>query len=382
VAHNKRKLGLVPSLPNALNPVHQMRVMGRLVRRRATRPGAPPGTLVPTGLPRIEKVRIQVLEYGADGFRDREVEKCSDALPFQDPPAITWLNVEGIHDVELVRELGERVGLHPLVLEDIVSVGQRPKIEEHPGYLFVVLPMLSFESGSNNVFEEQLSIVLGANYVFTFQERAGDGDPFDPVRERIRNAGARIRGQGPDYLVYALVDSVVDHYFLVLETLGAAAEQLELEVFQEPGRETMRRIHALKRELLVARRAVWPVRDMVNNLARTESELVSDATRVFLRDVHDHMIRIIDTVVVLRDVLGGALDLYLSTISNRTNEVMKILTMIATIFIPLTFLVGVYGMNFDFMPELRWAWAYPILMLLMLLLALGMVWQFKRKGWL
>jgi magnesium transporter len=354
--------------------------MGRLVRRRVTRPGAPPGTLARTGPPAVEKVRIQVIEYGAD-LRERSVEKCSDALPFKDPPTITWMNVEGLHDLDLVRDLGERLGLHPLVLEDIVSVGQRPKVEEHPGYLFVVLPMLSFESGTNNVLEEQLSIVLGPNYALSFQERAGDGDPFDPVRERIRSAGARIRAHGSDYLAYALVDSVVDHYFLVLETLASTAEQLELEVFHSPRPDTMRHIHRLKRELLVARRAVWPVRDMVNNLARTESTLVTEPTRVFLRDVHDHMIRIIDTVVVLRDVIGGALDLYLSTISNRTNEVMKALTMIATIFIPLTFIVGIYGMNFDFMPELRVWWAYPGLLLLMLLMALGTVWQFKRRGW-
>lgn len=377
---NKRKLGLVPSLPDALNPVHQLRVIGRLVRRRTTRPGAPPGTLAP-GPPSVDIVRIQVMEYGADDLRERSVEKCSDALPFKDPPTITWVNVEGLHDLELMRDVGERLGLHPLVLEDIVSVGQRPKVEEHSGYLFVVIPMLSFESGTSTVLEEQLSIVLGPHWVFSFQERAGDGDPFDPVRERIRGTGSRIRTQGADYLAYAIVDSVVDHYFLVLETLASKAEQIEMEVFQSPSPHTMRHIHSLKRELLVARRAVWPVRDMVNNLARTESTLVTDPTRLFLRDVHDHMIRIIDTVVVLRDVIGGALDLYLSTISNRTNEVMKTLTMMATIFIPLTFIVGVYGMNFDYMPELTRWWMYPALWIVMLLAALGMLWQFKRRGW-
>jgi magnesium transporter len=380
VSSNKRKLGLVPSLPAALNPVHQLRVIGRLVRRRTTRPGASPGTLAP-GAPSVDIVRIQVIEYGPDDLRERSVEKCSDALPFEDQPTITWVNVEGLHDLELMRDLGERLGLHPLVLEDIVSVGQRPKVEEHPGYLFVVIPMLSFESGTGAVLEEQLSIVLGPHWVFSFQERAGDGDPFDPVRERIRGVGSRIRTQSADYLAYAIVDSVVDHYFLVLETLASKAEQIEMEVFQAPSPHTMRHIHSLKRELLVARRAVWPVRDMVNNLARTESTLVTEPTRVFLRDVHDHMIRIIDTVVVLRDVIGGALDLYLSTISNRTNEVMKTLTMMATIFIPLTFIVGVYGMNFDYMPELTMWWMYPTLWIVMLLAALGMLWQFKRRGW-
>jgi magnesium transporter len=330
----------------------------------------------------VDKVRIGIVEYGPDGFNERRVDRISDCLPLKDAPTVTWVNVEGIHDVELVRELGERLSIHPLVLEDIVSVGQRPKVEEHPGYLFVVLPMLAMEPGSGTVRDEQLSILLGPNFAFTFQEHAGDGDPFDPVRERIHHAGARIRGQGADYLAYALIDSVVDHYFVVLEALGAAAEQIEMEVFQDPTRETMHGIHQLKREMLIARRAVWPVRDMVNNLARTESPLVSDATRVFLRDVHDHMIRIVDTVVVLRDVVAGVLDLYLSSLSNRTNEVMKSLTMTATIFIPLTFIVGVYGMNFDFMPELTLPWFYPALLLAMFMIALGMVWHFKRKGWL
>jgi magnesium transporter len=381
LAPRNRKSGLVPNLPHALNPVHQLRVMGRLVRRRAKRPGTAPGTLVPTDVAKVEKVRIEVVEYGADGYHERSVEKLSDALPFKPSPAITWVNVEGLHDMELVRELGEQLGLHPLVLEDIVSIGQRPKLEEHRDYLFVVLPMLSFEAGTNSVREEQLSIVLGPNYAFTFQERAGDGDPFDPVRDRIRNAGARIRGQGSDYLAYALIDSVVDHYFLILETLATTAEHIELEVFQDPARDTMHRIHSLKRELLVARRAVWPVRDMVNNLARTESALVSDPTRVFLLDVHDHMIRIIDSVIVIRDVIGGVLELYLSTIANRTNEVMKVLTMWAAIFIPLTFIVGVYGMNFDFMPELRVWWAYPALLVSMLAIAIGTLWWFKRRRW-
>ena len=356
--------------------------MGRLVRFRTKRPGAPPGTMVPGESQRVEKVRIEVVEYGPDGFHERRVERCSDVLPLKDPPIITWVNIEGLHDVQLVQELGERLSIHPLVLEDIVSVGQRPKMEEHPGYVFLVLPMLSIEPGTHNVKDEQLSILFGPHYAFTFQEHAGDGDPFDPVRDRIHQAGSRIRTFGSDYLAYALVDSIVDHYFVILESLGIAAEQMEMEVFQQPKKDTMHRLHALKREMLVARRAVWPVRDLVNNLAHSESPLVADATRVFLRDVHDHMIRIIDTVVTLRDVVTGALDLYMSTISNRTNDVMKALTVITTIFVPLTFIVGVYGMNFEFMPELNWPWAYPALMLLMFLLVVATLWQFKRRGWL
>jgi magnesium transporter len=290
------------------------------------------------------------------------------------------MNVDGLHEVELIRELGDRLSIHPLVLEDIVSTGQRPKVEEHESYLYVVLPMLSIDPKTGAVHDEQVSVVLGASWVLTFQERVGD--VFDPVRERIRSPAGRIRAHGADYLAYALVDAVVDHYFAVLEAIGDTAERLEIEVMDEPGPDAMHRLHALKREMLMVRRAVWPVREMVNGLIRTESPLVTDATKVFLRDVYDHAVRIIDTVEVLRDVTSGMIDLYLSNVSYRTNEVMKTLTVIASIFIPLTFIAGLYGMNFAFMPELEVRWGYPALLGVMAVVAFGMVWHFKRRGWL
>jgi magnesium transporter len=376
----KRKRGRVPTLiPEVLNPVHQLRVMGRLVRRRVGKPGAPPGTLVHEGPKKVEKVRISLVEYG-EHLVEKEVARPSDLLPFAPAPTVSWVNVEGLHEVELVRELGEKLSIHPLVLEDIVSTGQRPKVEEHEGYLYIVLPMLSIDADTGVVEDEQLSLILGPSWVLMFQERPGDD--FDPVRERIRAAGSRIRGRGADYLAYALLDSVVDHYFVVLEALGTIAERTEIEVLEDPTTQTMHRLHSLKREMLMVRRAVWPTREMLNTLIRTECPLISEPTTVYLRDVYDHAIRIIDTVEVLRDLVSGLIDLYLSSVSNRLNEVVKALTVMAGIFIPLTFIVGVYGMNFDFMPELEVWWAYPVLWVVMLGLAGGMIWSFRRRGWI
>jgi magnesium transporter len=321
---------------------------------------------------------MTLVEYCPD-LREQEVGSIDEVLPFPGAPSVSWVNIEGLHEVELIRELGERLQVHPLVLEDIVSTGQRPKVEDHGSYLYIVLPMLAVgESGA--VEDEQLSVILGPDYVLMFQERPGDD--FDPVRDRIRTAGSRIRARGADYLAYALLDSVVDHYFVVLESIGMAADGMEIEVLEGARTDTVQRLHALKREILVVRRAVWPVREMLNALLRAETPLITEPTKVYLRDVYDHAIRIIDTVEVLRDVVSGLLDLNLSTVSNKVNEAVKSLTVMASIFIPLTFIVGWYGMNFEYMPEFRLPWAYPALLVLMLFITLGLLWYFRRKGWL
>ena len=380
MAPRKRKSNSVLSLADSLPPVHQLRVAGRFVRKRLKKPGAAPGELVHTGPQKVEQVRIHFIQYQDGMLQEKVLENVQEAFPVSEAPIVTWVNIDGLHEVDLIRQVGERLSIHPLVLEDIVTVGQRPKVEEHEGYLYLVLPMLSMEKDAVTVHEEQLSIILGPSYVFTFLEDIGD--VFDPVRERIRTAGSRIRQRGADFLTYSLVDAVVDHYFTILEAVGDVIEHVEAEVVQSPRPQTMHELHGLKREILIVRRAVWPVRDMLSALLRSESPLVSDNTRVFLRDVYDHAVRIIDTVETLRDVVGGIIDLYLSSVSNRTNEVMKALTVMASIFIPLTFIVGIYGMNFDFMPELRVWWAYPILWLFMASVATGMLWHFKRRGWL
>ncbi len=369
-----------PHLPDALNPVHHLRVMGRLVRRTSKKPGAPPGTLVHTGPRKVEEVRLSFIDYDEGGLREREIAGIEECYPFRETPTVTWVNVDGLHDVQPVRGVGGHFGFHPLVLEDVLSVGQRPKVEEHEGYLYLVLQMLSYDEATGSVQSEQLSLILGENYVFTFQERPGD--VFDPVRERIRNGNARIRSRGPDYLAYALVDAVVDAYYAVLERIGDEIERLDVEVMESPEEDTLHRIHDLKREMLVMRRAVWPLRDVMSHLLRSDHPRITKETQVYLRDVYDHAVQALDTVETLRDLASGLTDLYLSSVGHRTNEVMKVLTIMASIFIPLTFLAGIYGMNFEHMPELARPWAYPALLGLMLAVAAGMVWYFRRKGWI
>ncbi|MBT8402663.1 MAG: magnesium/cobalt transporter CorA [Gemmatimonadetes bacterium] len=357
-----------------------MRVVGRFVRRQVKGAGVAPGTLVHTGKQKMERVRIRAIDYDAERLRESEVDSVDEVLALRDAPSVSWINIDGLHDVDLVRRVGEHFGLHPLVLEDLVHVGQRPKAEAYPGYDAVVLPMLDWDEEGGFVREEQLSLILGPSWILTFQERVGDS--FEPVRERLRGAKGRIRARGADYLAYALIDAVVDRYFAVLERIGAATEELELEVLERPGPDAMARLHRLKRELIVLRRAVWPVRDLLNGILRGDSERFEDETRVFVRDVYDHSVQVIETVESLRDVVSGAIDLYLSNVSHRTNEVMKVLTIMASIFIPLTFMAGIYGMNFEHMPELAVPWAYPALWGAMIAVALGMVVYFRRRDWL
>ncbi|MFC1791330.1 magnesium/cobalt transporter CorA, partial [Gemmatimonadota bacterium] len=268
----------------------------------------------------------------------------------------------------------------PLVLEDLVNTGQRPKIEEYDEYIFVVLRMLTLRADGLGVKSEQVGIILGDGYVLSFQERAGD--VWEAVRERIRGASGRIRSRGADYLAYALIDAVVDHYFQILEAFAEQVEKLEEEVLGVPSRETMHRIHDLRQEMFVVRRAVWPLRELTNSLVRTESSLIDSGTGVYLRDVYDHTVQVMDSAETMREVVSGLMDLYLSSVSNRMNEVMKVLTIMASIFIPLTFLAGIYGMNFEVMPELGIAWAYPALLVIMGALGIGLLLFFKKRGWL
>lgn len=371
----------VPKLiPDAINPLRQMRVVGRLVRKAVKKPGSAPGTLIHTGMKKVERIRITYLDYDLGQLSEGEVEDIRKCFPLKDSPTVSWINVDGLHDVDLVRTIGEQFGWHPLLLEDIVGVGQRAKVEEYDGYVFAVLPMLSWDPERLQLVEEQLSLVMGERYVFTFQERIGD--VFEPVRERLRQAFGRIRGRGADYLAYALVDAVVDHYFHVLERVGTVVEDLEEQVLRVPEQRTMIQLHELKREIITVRRAVWPVRDAVSVMVRDEGERFAPETRVFLRDVHDHAVHVSETVESLRELVSGAVDLYLSLASHRSNETMKVLTIMASIFIPLTFFAGIYGMNFEYMPELAVPWAYPVLLGAMAVMAAGMVYFFRRKGWL
>ncbi|BCR03817.1 magnesium and cobalt transport protein CorA [Desulfuromonas versatilis] len=354
----------------------------KLIRKPAKKIGASPGTLVHTGAKKTEQARIRVIDYSAEKLSEveipiAEVGKC---CPLRQTDSVSWVNVDGLHEVNVIETLGGCYGLHPLVMEDILSTEQRPKVEAYEDYLFIVMRMLHFDADKNEIKSEQVSLILGPTYVISFQER--EGDVFDGVRERIRSGRKRIRASGPDYLAYALLDAVVDSYFHILEKIGDQVELLENELVTDPTPATLQKIHEFKREMILLRKSIWPLREVLSSLHREESALIREATGVFLRDVYDHTIQVVDTVETLRDIIGGQLDLYLSSISNRMNEVMKVLTIMATIFIPLTFVAGIYGMNFEFMPELKWKWSYPVFWLVICLMGGAMVVFFKKKKWL
>ena len=357
-----------------------MRTSSRFHKKRSVKNGLPPGTLVHIGATSDKKVQISVIGYGPDGTEESNFQQIDQYLETPCDNTVVWVNVEGVHDIELIRALGEKHSFHPLVLEDIVNTVQRPKIEDYGDYLFIVLRMLR-PSEEGDFSSEQLSVILGPDYLFTFQEGL-NGDSFDSVRERIRNGKGKIRGMGADYLAYALVDAIVDGYFTVLEGFGERIVDIEEELTQSPDQKSLHRINGMKKEIIYLRKTVWPLREAISFLERGDSPLLHDATRLYFRDVYDHTVQVIDTVETYRDLLSGMLDLYLSSISNRTNEVMKFLTVIGTIFMPLTFLVGVYGMNFKHFPELEWHNGYFILWGLMIAMALLMVAYFRKKRWL
>jgi magnesium transporter len=349
------------------------------MKRLEKEPGLPPGTLVHVGEKKVEKVRIRVIDFDQENLEERELEKIEECLPYRDKPTVTWINIDGLHDVDILERIGKHFGLHPLILEDILHTDQRPKMEDSENYLFIVTKMLSYDE-ENHLNVQQFSLVLGQNYIITFQERVGD--VFEPVRERLRKGKGRIRKMPPDYLAYALIDAVVDHYFIVLERIAERVEEIEEELIRNPTPETLKTIHHLKRELIFLRKSVWPLRELIGALERGESSLVHEKTTIFLRDLYDHTIQVIDTVETLRDMVSGMLDVFLSSVSNRMNEVMKVLTIIATIFIPLTFIAGIYGMNFKFMPELEWHWGYPLVWSIMIVVGVVMLFYFKRRKWL
>ncbi len=351
----------------------------KLFRRRARTVGLSSGTPVYIGEERTEPVRVELIDYDDAKFDERVIDDAGEAARLRASPTVTWLNVTGVHDVPLVERLGEALGLHPLVIEDICHTDQRPKLDDYGDYIYVVVRMLRRGPGGS-LESEQVSLVLAANLVASLQERPGD--VFEPVRLRIREHKGRIRRLGADYLLYALLDAIVDHYFIVLEPLGDQTEELEERLVSSPGPDALRIIHGLRRELVYLRKSIWPLREALSALQRTESKLMRKTTVVFLRDLYDHSIQVIDTVEAFRDTVSGMLDIYLSSVSNRMNEVMKVLTIIATIFIPLTFIAGIYGMNFAFMPELRWPWAYFAVLGLMAAVAVAMVIYFRRKRWL
>jgi magnesium transporter len=354
--------------------------MAKLIKKHSRKAGLPPGTLVHIGKRKAESVRITIIDYDEERFQEKQISAIEECFPFRESKTVTWINIDGIHDVSLIEKLGKQFELHPLILEDILNTEQRPKLEDFEKYLFIVLKMLSYDDKEQTIEAEQVSLVVGPNFVISFQERVGD--VFEQIRDRIRNAKGRVRKMGADYLGYTLIDAVVDGYFSILEKFGEKVEALEEELVTEPTNKTMQQIHNLKRELILLRKSVWPLREVISALQKSDIPIIRETTGIYLRDVYDHTIQIIDTIESFRDMVSGMLDIYLSSISNRMNAVMKVLTIIATIFIPLTFVAGIYGMNFKFMPELECRWGYPAALGVMGIIAIIMLVYFRRKKWL
>jgi magnesium transporter len=355
--------------------------MAERLKQRSAKAGLPPGSLVHIGARKVSETRMRIMDYDEHAVREKKKAAIEDCLPFRDTDSVTWIDIEGLQDVGLLERLGGGFGLHPLILEDILNTDQRPKSDDMESYIYVVLKMLDFDPSSLEIISEQVSIVFGRNYMISLQE-GREGDLFDSVRERIRNGKGRIRRMGPDYLAYTLLDTIIDHYFLILEKFAERIEALEEELVSDPRPETLHKIHCLKREMIFLRKAAWPLREVVNALEKSESPLIRPATKIFLRDIYDHAIHIIDSIETYREMLSGMLDIYLSSVSNRMNQVMKVLTIIATIFMPLTFLAGIYGMNFRFMPEIGWRWGYPLVLLIMGGVAAAMIYFFRKKNWM
>ena len=355
--------------------------MFRFTKKMHEQAGLPPGTLVHIGEKKVEKVRISVIDYAEGHFQERVVDTVEECFPFRDKPTVTWINVDGVHDLDVVEKLGGCFGIHPIVLEDVVNTMQRPKMLDFGDYIFIALKMLYFDdSKKKGVKVEQVSVIFGPNFVISFQEDIGD--VFDPVRDRIRKGKGKIRRSSADYLAYSLIDSIVDGYFIVFEWLGERIEEVQERLVVTPTVENLQTIHYLKSEMIELRKAVWPLREVIANLERTDSPLIKKDTIIFLRNVYGHTIEIIETIESFRDLISGMIDIYLSSLSMKLNEVMKYLTIIATIFIPLTFIVGIYGMNFKYMPEIGWRLGYPMVMFVVLIVGVSMLIYFRRKKWL
>ena len=360
--------------------------MTKRLGRLSKKPGLKPGSVVYVGRERTEDVHIDVIDYTDREHVEKRLASAQECFPYRDSSSITWINVDGIHRVDAVEAFGEHFGMHPLTLEDVVNTGHRPKIEESADHIVVVLKMIYRDAANGDLRAEQVSVIFGKKWVITFQETGQD--VFDPVRRRIKKTVPRVRFMSTDYLAYALLDAVVDHYFVILEQLGEEIDVLDDAVSESPKPEHLSSIRHLKMQLLSMRKAVWPLREVIGALERTESKLVKASTLRYLRDLYEHTIQVIDTVETYRDMVSGLLDLYHTGVANHTNDIMKVLTVFATIFIPLGFLAGVYGMNFDTgaspfnLPELGFRFGYPMFWTVVVVVAGSLLWYFRRKNWL
>jgi magnesium transporter len=348
--------------------------------RASKKTGLPPGSLVHVGMVHEGESRISIVDYSRQNFMECPAKSIDEILSYRETETVTWVHIEGLHHTGLIESLGRNFDIHPLVLEDILNTHQRPKFEEFEDYLFIVLKGLSLETGGFAVQYEQISILVMKKFVFTFMEK--QDELFNPVRRRLADGKGRFRSLGADYLAYVILDTIVDHYFTVQDSLDEVVESVEDKLLSGPTARTLGDIQRLKRELIFIRKSVSPLRELLTAMGRSASPLIQEQTQVYLRDIYDHAIRVTEAVDSHRDLITGMLDIYLSSISNKLNEVMKVLTVFASIFIPLTFIAGIYGMNFEYMPELKWKWAYPTLWCLFVIIPVVLLIYFKKKKWL
>ena len=341
--------------------------------------GMRPGALVHIGKKRVEKIGFEQIEFDRSSFSHTRPDSIDGCLGARGKAAVAWTNVTGLHDAEVIRKIGRHYSINDLVQSDIMNTELRPKIEDHGGYLHVVVK-LPHALPDDSIFVEQISLIVGRNYLLSFQEVPDD--IFDPIRERIEKSVGSMRERNSDYLAYALIDAIIDYYYVVMEKIGTQTEQLDEELMRNPTPQTLQTIHALKREMVVLRKSIWPMREMINRFERMRSDIVHESTKVYLRDVYNHSVQAMDNIEGLREMVGGMLDTYLSSIGNKMNEVMKTLTIIASIFIPITFIAGIYGTNFSYVPELEWRWSYFAMIGSMAAIVLAMVVWFRRKGWI
>ncbi|MFX1594668.1 MAG: magnesium/cobalt transporter CorA [Promethearchaeota archaeon] len=342
--------------------------------------GEPPGTLVYTGEKPIVKTKIKIIDYNKEDYHIQEDIKIDEKLAEIKKGVIRWIDITGLADIKIIEEIGNHLDIHPLILEDILNTNQRPKFEDYEKYIFLVLKRLLWNE-SNEIFDsEQISILLGSNYVISFLEQ--ESDIFNPILERIKNFKGRIRMMGADYLAYSLMDVIIDNYFLILETIGDIIEALEEDLVKNPEPAVLQSIYRLKRNSIELRKSIWPLRQVINSLQREQSDLISDELQIYLRDIYDHIFRVSELLDNYRDIIFGMIDIYLSSISNKMNDIMKVLTIISTTFIPISFLAGFYGMNFIYMPELSNRAAYPILIIVMISIFTLMLLFFRRKKWI
>lgn len=345
---------------------------------KAQKVGSAPGTLAHIGIKKTDQVTIDIHDYGVDHLEIKRVESVEDCKPFVKTQNPTWVQVIGLHDIDKLKTLWEEFEFHPLIQEDILNTRQRPKIEDYEQQVFIVLKMFYIEDGE--LQQEQVSILFSDKFIFSFQE--SERKIFPPIKERLRISNTRMRKGGPDYMAYALIDIITDYYFEVLDLLNNEIVEIEDLIWENADENSLASIHRVRQKLIRFRKSIWPLRDNLNSMIRDHNPLIADETKLYLRDVYDHVVQIIDNLDNNRDLVAGLHDMYMTSISNKMNEIMKVLTIIATIFIPLTFIAGIYGMNFDVMPELNWKWGYPTVWGVMITATGAMIFYFRKKRWL